>query len=159
LHLRAAALAVALLAAPGPLAAGEIVVSAGVDDLRGDHEAAAGLELRSGALWRHGRFGLGVGAAFQVDNDFWAGAGPVLTADLGRRWRLEASVMLGGYGDGEGGQDLGSEFPMFRSQIGASYAFAEGWRLGLALDHKSNAGTAERNPGVETLMLTLARSF
>lgn len=157
-HLRRAALAAALLAAPAPAFAEEIVASLGIDDLRGDRVAAAGLELRSDALWTRSRYGLGLGAAMQIDGDFWAGAGPVLTVALTPRWRLEASVMLGGYGHGDG-DDLGAGFPMFRSLLGASYAIAERWRIGASIDHKSNARASDVNPGVETLMLTLSYAF
>ncbi len=38
-----------------------------------------------------------------------------MIAPLGPRWRLEASVMLGSYVEGDGGDDLGTDFPIFRS--------------------------------------------
>ncbi len=158
LTLRVAAVAAAALAAPPALAASEIVASLGVDDLRGDRVAAAGLELRTGALWSRSRFDLGLGAAFAIDDDFWAGAGPVLTIGLAPRWRLETSVMLGSYVDG-GGNDLGTDFPIFRSMLGASYALGAAWRVGASIDHKSNARTANRNPGVETFLVSITRSF
>lgn len=151
---------VAALLTATPLTAGEIVGSAGADGLRGgDPHFSAGLEVRSDPLWSRGRFALAVGAAFEVDNDFWAGAGPVAYVKLSPRWRLEASVMLGSYVEGGDGDDLGTDFPMFRSELGASYALSDDWRLGAAVGHKSNARTADYNPGVETAFVTLTRSF
>jgi hypothetical protein len=153
----AATLLAATLCAP---AAGfELALSAGVDDLRGGPQAAAGLELRGPPLWRPAAMEIGLAAAAEADRDVWTGAGPILFAPLGPRWRLEASVMLGVYFASRRGSDLGTDFPVFRSQLGASRAFAGAWRLGLSVNHKSNASTARRNPGVETVLVSLARSF
>jgi hypothetical protein len=66
--------------------------------------------------------------------------------------------MPGAYSEGSG-NDLGNSVPMFRTQVGASVLLASGWRVGAAMNHKSNAGTASDNPGVETLFLTFGRQF
>jgi hypothetical protein len=150
----AAALTVAAPARPA-----ELVAGFGADGLRGNPHFGAGLEARTDPLLSRGWFGVALGAAFEVDNDFWAGAGPVAYAALGPRWRLEASVMLGSYVEGDGGDDLGADFPIFRSQAGVSYALADGWRIGAAVGHKSNARTSDYNPGIETVFVTVARRF
>ncbi len=67
--------------------------------------------------------------------------------------------MLGWYAAGGEGNDLGTDFPIFRSQVGASYALADDWRLGASVSHKSNARTADYNPGVETFFVSLIRRF
>ena len=58
----------------------------------------------------------------------------------------------------DGGHDLGLPLE-FRSRLGLSRRIAARWRAGLALEHKSNAGAGDRNPGIETLFLTLSRSY
>jgi lipid A 3-O-deacylase len=155
----AVALAAFLVAAPAPAA--ELVLSLGIDDvLRDNKTAGLGLEYRAAPRWTLGRAALGFGVAGEVDadGDLWGGAGLVLTAPLAGSWRLDASVMPGAYSRGSG-NDLGRTVPVFRSQIGASVALSPDWRAGVAFNHKSNAGTASDNPGVETLFLTLGRRF
>jgi lipid A 3-O-deacylase len=153
--------ALALVAATGA-AAGELVLGLGADDALQWRDGAVGLavEYRFDPRWTLGPAALGFGIAGEADTDedFWLGGGVVLTAPITGRWRVQASVMPGVYGHGIG-HDLGASAPMFRSQLGASAEIAPGWRLGVALNHKSNAGTAEENPGVETLLVTLGRSF
>ncbi|MBP7243238.1 acyloxyacyl hydrolase [Amaricoccus sp.] len=131
-----------------------------MDNLRGDGVADFAVEARTGPLFARSRFEVALAVAIEADDhDLWGGAGPIVFVPLGERIRLEASVMLGGYGEGEWGNDLGSEFPMFRSQLGVSVAVAPGWWLGLAANHKSNASTAIDNPGVESVLLVLAHRF
>lgn len=144
--------------------AGEFLLGVGIDDVcdranRG-RAVAFGLEVRGDAVWtsRWAWFGFGFAAESDGDGDFWGGAGPVLYLRLSDSWRLESSIMPGLYSKGVG-NDLGTSAPMFQGQIGTSYRIAPQWRLGLSLGHKSNAGTATRNPGVETLLCTLGRSF
>jgi hypothetical protein len=161
---RIAAAALAALWLGLPAAAGELVFGFGADDLREGPDPAIGIEYRPepflepqflGVTWT---VGLGFAAETDSDGDVWGGAGIVVTAPMGPDWRFEASVMPGYYERGRG-NDLGSNFPMIRSMAGVSYAFAEGWRAGLAVSHKSNANTATDNPGVETLFATLTRAF
>ncbi|MBP7000549.1 acyloxyacyl hydrolase [Amaricoccus sp.] len=150
---------VALLASPRA-GAFEFAAAVGMDNLRGNGVPDYAVEARTGPLWTRPRFELALGAAVEADDsDLWAGAGPVLFFPLGDRLRLEASVMLGGYGEGEWGNDLGTEFPMFRSQLGFSVAVAENWWLGLMANHKSNASTAVDNPGIESVLLVVAHRF
>lgn len=148
------------MAIAAPAAAFEIVASAGVDGLRGGRVAAAGVEARTGPLatWRRVELRLGAAAETDADGDLWGGAGPVLLAALASGWRLEASVMPGAYHDG-GGDDLGAGSPMFRSMLGVSRVVADGWRLGVSVNHKSNAGTASDNPGVETVLVGVTGNF
>ena len=65
--------------------------------------------------------------------------------------------MPGAYAHG-GGHDLGLPLE-FRSRIGLSRRVAERWRLGLAFEHKSNGGVGDDNPGVETVFVTLTRTY
>jgi hypothetical protein len=162
---RATVAALAALWIGLPAAAGELVLGLGADDLREGPDPGIGIEYRP-APFAAPRFlgvdwtvGLGFAAETDSDGDVWGGAGIVVTAPMGPDWRFEASVMPGYYSQGDDGTDLGADFPMFRSMAGVSYGFAPGWRAGLAISHKSNAGTADDNPGVETLFATLTRAF
>jgi lipid A 3-O-deacylase len=65
--------------------------------------------------------------------------------------------MAGGYAIGDG-DDLGSDV-QFRSRLGIRRPIRPLWRLGLAIEHKSNGGIGDINPGVETLYITLGRAF
>lgn len=160
LRLARALLLGAGLVAPAAAGAFEIAAAVGMDNLRGDGVADYAVEFRTGPLWTRPHFELAAGLAVEADDsDLWAGAGPVVFIPLGERLRLEASVMLGGYGEGEWGNDLGSEFPMFRSQLGLGVSVAENWWLTLAANHKSNASTAVDNPGVESVLLSIAHRF
>lgn len=153
---------VAALLVPSASSAGELVFGAGADDISGDAVPSLAAEYRFAPFWSpsaFGRpfdFGLGLAASLDTDRDVWGGAGLVLTFPIAGAWRAELSVMPGGYAVGDG-EDLGTDFPMIRSQIGASREIAAGWRLGASVGHKSNANTDAINPGVETFLVTLTR--
>jgi lipid A 3-O-deacylase len=158
------ALAAALLmgAQLGPAQAGEAILGFGYDDVLnrvGGGGLALALDLRSDPLFRLGPVEFGVGAAVEADSegDLWAGGGVFGHHGLGNGLRLEGSLMAGGYAVGSG-TDLGSDL-QFRSRIGVSRALGESTRIGLAVEHKSNAGIADANPGIETVFVTLARRF
>ena len=157
---RAALLAAALaaLAPAGRAAEAEIAASLGANDLRKNPKPAAAVEIRSKPVLSWGWGEARLGAAIEANGAFWGGGGAIVFVRLGPDWRAEGSVMVGGYDEGAG-VDLGAEFPMFRTQIGLSRAIAPGWRLGASINHKSNAGASPINPGVETLLFTLVRSF
>lgn len=86
------------------------------------------------------------GASFvygDVRYDYW----------LNDRWALIPSFGAGLFNKGEG-LDLGSRLE-FRSGIEIAHRFYGEYRIGLALFHLSNAGTAGKNPGTEALVLSL----
>lgn len=157
----AGAAALCALLAAAPAAASEFVLGVGVDDAFRSGSAAVAAEFRATPRWQLGQADLGLGMAVELDadGDLWGGAGLVLIAPIVPDWRFEASLMGGGYAQGSGGTDLGASFPIFRTQIGVSYLMASGWRVGAAINHKSNAGTASDNPGADTVLLTFGRAF
>jgi hypothetical protein len=61
-------------------------------------------------------------------------------------------VAVGGYHQG-GSKDLGGVF-QFRVGLGLSYQFEDESRIGIRLDHISNAHTHQENPGEEEVLLT-----
>jgi len=148
----------------GSAAAGEIAAGLGydgvIDDPGGDGAVVAGIDLRAAPLIEIWRIDLTLGAALEIDTDtdFWAGGGIAAELALSDRIRLEGSVMAGGYIADANGTQLGGG-PIFRSRLGLGYRIAECLRLGLAFEHKSNAGSDDSNPGIETVFLTLAYQF
>ena len=71
---------------------------------------------------------------------------------FGRRFVITPNFAAGIYGNGDG-KDLGHAIE-FRSGVAFAYRFDDFSRLGLTFHHISNAGLDERNPGVESLLLT-----
>ena len=61
---------------------------------------------------------------------------------------------VGYYSKGDG-KDLGSPVE-FKTGAEFAYRFDEGWRVGVAFDHISNAGLTKRNPGTESLLLMVS---
>ena len=61
-------------------------------------------------------------------------------------------MLPGAYIEGTALNDLGSTFEI-RSQLAVGKRFKSGKALSLALSHKSNASTADINPGVNALTL------
>ncbi len=106
------------------------------------------------------RFALGVGVGAQVtdDSDVWVGGGLVATYELSDRWQFEASLMPGFYDQGSGGVDLGHDIE-FRTLIGVNYRVNDSTLVGLAIDHKSNAGLDSVNPGIDTISVRLKTAF
>jgi hypothetical protein len=157
----AAALALALTSG-GAAGATELSFGLGYDDLFGKGSGAATFSLQAASepLWRLGPIELGLAAAAEADTegDLWAGAGLTAALPLGGTWRLGASVMPGFYALGDAGDALGSALE-FRSRLAVSRAIRPPWRLGLAIEHKSNGGVGEINPGIETIFVVLARPF
>jgi lipid A 3-O-deacylase len=91
------------------------------------------------ALTHQGALDVYAGFAFDV------GAGPLV---------LRPSFAPSAYRRG-GGKDLGKVLE-FRSGIEIGWRFDQGVRLGIELYHLSNASLGERNPGENSLLVTLA---
>jgi hypothetical protein len=134
---------------------GVVVFSAGqFDTLQADDRAVeVAVQWRGrGWLWRR-RLAPMVGAMTTTDGAFLGYAGLSLDIPLGGRgFTLRASVAPGAYGQGDG-KDLYSVFQV-RSGLETGWRFRGGVRLGLELEHVSNASTTEYNPG-ETSVLVL----
>jgi hypothetical protein len=132
----------------------------GWSGLDGDDNAAVLVaEVTSRPLLIVDRFELGTGLAtsLDADGDAWAGAGPILRFAFARHWRLEGSLMPGLYERGSGA-DLGGSI-QFRSKIAVSRWVADGYHVGVALTHLSNAGLQSRNPGEDAAFLFITKAF
>ncbi len=148
-----AALSVAPLAAP----AQEVVLGAGFADFSADEAqdtAVISLDYHHAPFYSNGRFDLGPGGAIEIDGeaDAFVGIGLVARYGFAERWFVNASIMPGAYFDARLGNDLGSTFQI-RSLLGVGYDLSATSSLSLAISHKSNASTADRNPGVNALTL------
>jgi hypothetical protein len=94
-----------------------------------------------------------VGLLFAEDSATYLSAGITRDYWLDEHWLIVPSFAAGLFEDGDNIR-LGSELE-FRSGIEFAYAFENDVRLGLGVFHLSNGGIAERNPGTESIMITL----
>jgi hypothetical protein len=141
----------------------EIVIGAGYSDFSNNASHDRGivsLEYHHTPFYTHNRFGIGLAASGAVDShgDLFLGAGFVGIYQLKNSWFIEGSVLPGYYHASDSNNNLGSDFEI-RSLLGLGYTFQSGNRLSLAATHKSNAGTGNRNPGVNSILVRLHRQF
>jgi hypothetical protein len=100
-----------------------------------DMEPQTGLMMTAkGSLYAYGGFGFDI--------------------DLGKDWEFRPSWGVGLFHDNDE-RDLGGAV-QFRSALELSKRVGSRIRLGLTFYHLSNAGLFDRNPGVESLVLTFA---
>ena len=96
---------------------------------------------------------------FMVTNDraMYGYGGLFMDLFFGRRLVLQPSFAVGAYAKGNG-IDLG-HWIQFRSQLELAWRFDDRSRLGLSLNHISNGGISDTNPGIESVGLTYALPF
>ncbi len=111
-----------------------------------------GLQWRGGG--RFWRFGPLAGVMATSDSGFDAYGGFSLDLPVGTRLVLRGSFAPSYYSKGNG-KDLQGHL-QFRSGVEAGWRFGNELRLGVELYHLSNASLQDRNPGEESLVLTLA---
>lgn len=112
------------------------------------------LEYRHGRKWR----ALGPMLGGFVNDEGGAFGYGAVYADLRLGdWIATPAFGLGAYREGDG-KDLGGVF-QFHMALDVAYAFSNGDRLGVKLTHVSNASLHDRNPGVESLLLTYTFSL
>ena len=100
--------------------------------------------------WAFRLFGTALGTSH---GSVFAGGGIAYDLFLGPHVALSPSFAPGFYAAG-GGFDLG--YPLeFRSELDASYRFTSRARIGVGFSHMSNAHLGTRNPGVETLLVSV----
>jgi hypothetical protein len=103
-------------------------------------------EIEYGLRPMIGGFGTSRGSVYGYGGIDWD------VALLPHQLYLVPNFAVGAYGQGNG-KDLGGALE-FRSGIELDYQFNNGQQVGIALNHISNAGIYDRNPGEETLMAT-----
>lgn len=90
------------------------------------------------------------GASITDREALWAGVGLSVSAGIAGGWLVDASVMPGLRDDGSG-PDLGHPLEI-RSSLGLSRRVGPG-RIGVGIDHMSNAKLGQQNPGTDGLFL------
>ena len=149
---RAAALALAVVAAPAARADGPDLLAGGIGvyDVLHDNKAAQGrLEYRFG--YRLLFLEPLVGALATSDGTFYGYGGLRADLILADHYVI-MPVAAVGYWHRGGGKDLG-DAAEFKTGAEFAYRFADDSRLGIAFDHISNAGLGRKNPGTESLLL------
>ncbi len=157
----------ACLPLPAQAAEGDYLVGgAGVfDAFEFDEETAEGrIELRSGEKlgaglfgWRFQGIGPMVGFAANTDGGVFGYGGLYADMRVTDNIVFQPSAGLGGYSQGDSAE-LGG---VFQFHLGAevAYEFDNGDRAGVYVTHISNADIHDRNPGVESVLLTYSISL
>lgn len=94
------------------------------------------------------------GLMFTAEGSLYAFGGFGLYISIGKDWDVRPSWGVGLFHDNDE-RDLGGAV-QFRSALELSKRVSSRVRLGLTFYHLSNAGLFDRNPGVESLVLTFA---
>ncbi len=150
------ALVLALAGLAAQAQAQELAIGVGTTDYgdQGTDSFALELDYRHTPFrtWRKLSFALGATANVTGEGDYFVGIGPSTRLNWDNGWFVETRLMIGYYNAGTPGNDLGSDY-QFRSLLGAGYTFENGQSVSLGLSHKSNAGLADDNPGMNSYLL------
>ena len=119
-----------------------------------DDELAGQFNLEIRSNWDDWYLKPFAGVMATTDAALFGYGGFLLDIYFGNRIVFTPNVAVGLYSDGDG-KDLGSAIE-FRSGVELAYRFDNRARLGVAFHHISNAGISDKNPGTETLTLTLS---
>ncbi|MEM9795210.1 MAG: acyloxyacyl hydrolase [Pseudomonadota bacterium] len=137
-----------LTASAMPASAGETHLSFGFRSV--DNHEDAEIYARRITDRRVGPLNLAYGGALTEEGAVWVGVGLQRDWVLSGPWYVSASVMPG-LRDRGGGPDLGHTVQI-RSGLEIGRQFGAG-ALGIGIDHISNAGLGEDNPGSNALFL------
>ncbi len=153
---------IAFLASTFSAMAGEVVIGIGDDELdgRGSGSTTFQLEYHTDPVreYRWGTISGFVVAQVDDDSDTFVGAGLSAIRNLNEKWFFEGSLAAGYYDAGRTGVDLGGDL-QFRTLIGLGYRISEKSRISIAIDHISNAGLEDFNPGREALTVRYGIKF
>lgn len=155
--------AVLLCLLPASLHAADVVLSFGqsdfvLQDADDDNIFGAEVHLDPFASWRGAELSFAAAADVHDSGTYWVGAGVSAIRPFGDGWFVEASLMPGYFDPSRDRQDLGSALE-FRSLLGVGRRLSDRASISLAVSHKSNAGTADENPGVNLVRLRFRYSF
>ena len=149
--LAAAAIVASFAATPAHAKGAYLTGHVGLFDAIDDEDAATefGLEYRFAPI-EYG-FRPTIGANITTDGSFYGFGGFNWDVSLiDNQLYLIPNFMVGGYAQGDG-KDLGHGLE-FRSGLELAYQLPNTHRVGVALNHISNASLGEKNPGAETVL-------
>lgn len=133
-----------------------LAVGGGVFDFnRASYVGQARLELRFAD--RFFLFKPMLGVLVTADKAVYGYGGLRIDLYIGNRWVVTPNAALGAYYRGDG-INLGSTLE-FKTGAELDYRFDDHSRLGVALDHLSNAGITRQNPGSNTVLLYYSYPF
>ena len=92
-----------------------------------------------------------------TDGSIWGGAGIFADFYISPQIVFTPSTAIGLYAKNSG-KDLGGPVE-FRTALELAYENKRGDRFGIGIDHKSNAGIHDKNPGTESVFLTYSLKF
>lgn len=161
--LRLLALGALLVVLPVAADAGDVVVGLGYADFsddRAENSAILELELHSDPIWHFfgADWSLATAIVAHSEGDYFIGVGPSARWPLRNGWFVEASAMPGYFNAAEALNDLGGNFEI-RTLLGIGRQISDRLSVSLAATHKSNANTADRNPGVNAVAVRARWSF
>jgi lipid A 3-O-deacylase len=156
MHVRTVLALTSALLVASPLVAQEprsLAFSGGVSNFnKSEKRVEAGLELRLPTrLWK---LAFATGLTVNDDKSAWIFAGLRRDFSLGGPWLVTPAFGVSLYEQGDG-KDLGGPLE-FRSALEIGYAWPSDRRLALVIYHLSNAGIYDRNPGMNSLVLTFS---
>ena len=133
-----------------------LAVGGGVFDFnRPSYVGQARLELRfADRFWL---FKPMLGVLVTTDKAVYGYGGLRIDLYIDNRWVVTPNAALGAYYRGDG-INLGSTLE-FKTGAELDYRFDDHSRLGVALDHISNAGITRQNPGSNTVLLYYSHPF
>jgi hypothetical protein len=129
--------------------ADNLMVGAGVFDLRDETSAAGTIEYRFGR--KVFVVGPTLGLVANTDGGLFGYVGAYGELSY-KKIYLTPQIGMGGYHEGDS-SDLGGVF-QFRLSLDIAYRFDNGHRLGVRGGHISNGGVNDKNPGEEEVYLT-----
>ena len=115
-------------------------------------QGAASLEFVLPPAWRFVHPAAGIHLSEQGDAYLYAGA--LAEWKMGNRWRWNLGLCAGVY-HFSGGYDLGGPLE-FQSRLSVERVLRGDLRIGLSVQHLSNAGFHPHNPGTERLLVTMS---
>tara|TARA_A200000113_G_scaffold169515_1_gene154381 strand:- start:230 stop:715 length:486 start_codon:yes stop_codon:yes gene_type:complete len=98
-----------------------------------------------------------LGFMFNTDSGKYFYLGLRKDYSLSNKWNLTPSFATGYYDQGSS-KDLGNNLE-FRSQLELSYNLEKNKRVGISLNHISNASLADENPGTESIVISFINPF
>ena len=139
----------AILALSNAAPAQELAFSLGVRETDGNRDA----ELYVRRMEDERALGLSLvyGAAITDAGAVWAGVGLAGRIETSNGWFVGGSFMPGAYSRGDG-PDLGHTL-QFRTDVEAGIQLGRSSQISIGLDHTSNGGLGDSNPGSNSIFL------